>query len=266
MGAKQFYHDIDLVKVGQVINARTHNVTNAEQSALAATLGPANKGLPVYNTEISAVLYWDGTQFVQQAANMSGGMVFRGVLMAADYDQNDGGYTSGPANTDTGDQYAIGEAGTIDLPGVSVAPSADVEVGDVLLFSDSSTAYVLQRNDSQATETVAGNVKLATTAVALAGANDTDAITALKLQQKLDQQNYTRGHFEVVTTVALTPYTITHSLNLVDKDAFTINLMDSSGSQVQADVDSVDVNSLTINTFIGVTDLHVTVTGIPADQ
>jgi plasmid maintenance system antidote protein VapI len=266
MSAKQFYHDIDLVKVGQLINARIHNVTSAEQTALAATLGPANKGLPVYNTEIPAVLFWDGAQFVQQAVSVTGGMIFRGVLVAADYDQNDGGYTSGPANTDAGDQYAIGEAGTIDLPGVTVNPDANVEVGDIVLFSDSGTAYVLQRNDSQATETVAGNVKLATTAVALAGANDTDAITALKLQQKLDQQNYTRGHFEVVTTVALTPYTITHGLSLVDKDAFTINLMDSAGSQVQADVDSVNTDSLTITTFIAVTDLHVTVTGIPADQ
>lgn len=259
MPSKQFYHDIDLVKVGQLLNYRVHNVTDAEMTSLAGTLGVANKGLPVYNTDQSAVLYWDGAQFVQQAVAIDGDVIFRGVLLEADYDNAD------PSHRVKGSQYVIGEAGVLNFStSTTYVPSANVEVGDKILFTDADEVYVFQKNDEQATEAALGNVRIADNAEALAGVNDTDAMTPAKVQHKLDQLNYTRGYFESIDTVLLTPYTITHNLGLVDKDAFTINLMDSTGSQVGADVDSIDANSLSITTFLAVSGLHVTITGIPA--
>lgn len=68
-------------------------------------------------------------------------------------------------------------------------------------------------------------------------------------------------HFVKINTVANTPYTVTHNLGLVDKDAFTINTM-LSGSQVQAAISSVNVNSLTITTSVATTDLAVSIIGI----
>lgn len=68
-------------------------------------------------------------------------------------------------------------------------------------------------------------------------------------------------HFVKINTVANTPYTVTHNLGLVDKDAFTINTM-LAGSQVQAAISSVNVNSLTITTSVATTDLAVSIIGI----
>ena len=71
----------------------------------------------------------------------------------------------------------------------------------------------------------------------------------------------TLTYFGKINTLANTAYTLEHNLNLVDKDAFTINTM-LAGSQVQTAVSSVNVNSLTITTSVATTDLAVTIIGI----
>lgn len=69
MSTKQYYHNIDLVKVGQLVNARFQNVTNSEMAQLASELTDQNKGLTVYNTDLSIQLIWDGTQFKSEAGS-----------------------------------------------------------------------------------------------------------------------------------------------------------------------------------------------------
>ncbi len=69
--------------------------------------------------------------------------------------------------------------------------------------------------------------------------------------------------FGKINTTANTAYTITHNLNLVDKDAFTINTM-LSANQVQVAVTSVSVNSITITTSVDTTGLSVTIIGVKA--
>jgi hypothetical protein len=64
-----------------------------------------------------------------------------------------------------------------------------------------------------------------------------------------------------VSLAANTPLTVEHNLNLQNKDAFTIRVADSTGSDVSVDVDSVSVNSLTINSAIAATNVKVTVIG-----
>lgn len=255
MSAKEYYHDLDLVTVSQLLNARLHNVDNAGQTALAATLGLDNKGLVIWNTELNAVLLWDGTQFVQQAVNIAGDVIFRGVLMAADY-------TAVPVPYDeAGSEYVIGEAGTLTITGVATyVPSANVEVGDRILFTAPDTVYVFQRNDSQATETVLGNVRLATQAETNTGTNDIAAVTPLKLHTKLVAGKYVRSYSALVNLVALTPLTVTHGLNLDDRDAFTVNTM-RGNSQISVDVDSVNVNSITLTSLVSLTNVRVTVQG-----
>lgn len=255
MSSIPFYANLDLGNLAQLLGARLHNVTSAEQTTLAGSLGASNKGLAVWNTDDSYVAVWDGTQFVQQAVEVAGDIIFRGVLMAVDYTATD------PAHTVAGSQYVIGEAGTLSFTGVTTyIPSAAVEVGDQVLYTAEDTVYVLQRNDSQATETTAGNVALATQAEANAGTNDTDAVTPLKLQTKLKAQQYVRGYFTTVNVAALTPLTVTHSLGLMDRDAFTVNTM-RNNQQVNVRVDSVDTNSLTLTSLTALTNVKVSVQG-----
>lgn len=264
MSAKEYFHDLDLVKVSQLINARVHNVDNAGQAALAATLGADNKGLVIWNTEASsagsagALLVWDGTQFVQQAVEIEGDLIFRGVLMAADYTAVAVDYT------DAGSQYAIGEAGTLTITGVTTyVPSPNVQAGDQIVFTAPDTVYVIQRNDEEATESTLGNVQLATQAEVNTGTQASHAVTPATLQGKLVGQKYVKCYSTTLNLTALTPATVTHNLNLADRDEFTINVM-RGNSQISVDVDSLNVNSLTLTSLVGLTGVKVTVQGASA--
>ena len=174
MATKQFYHNIDLVKVGQLLDARIKNVTSAEKSTLAAQLGSGNKGLVIYDTDVSEMAIWDGVTFRQVSSDITGDVIFRGVI--------------NPTNSNTasveavnGNQYVADTAGTLTKTGVTFSPSAEVEVGDIVLFTGATTATILQRNVDYATETVAGIVELATQAEVDAGTDVDRVITPATL-------------------------------------------------------------------------------------
>jgi hypothetical protein len=251
MAEKLYYHDINLLDVGQLIRARSQNVDNTNMAALAATLGADNKGLFVYNTETKKNYTWDGVAFVADAIDMVGDVIFKGVIT----DLTD------PANVDPfiGHQYAIGTAGTLSITGVTFTPSAVVEVGDQVLFTSATEAYIFQRNDVEATETLLGNVRKATQSDVNSGTGQ-DVVTATTLQTKLVAQKFTKQYNASVNLAANTPFTVTHGLGLVDRDAFTINIMHGN-SQISVDVDSSDVNSLTLTSLLPLTGVKVTVIG-----
>lgn len=75
-------------------------------------------------------------------------------------------------------------------------------------------------------------------------------------------KNKSNSYFIKTNTTAATPLTVTHNLNLVDKDAFTINVM-QNGTPVTCTIQSVDVNSLTITTASSIA-ISVTIIGVPA--
>jgi hypothetical protein len=283
MAVKEYYHDLDLVKVGQLVNARLQNVTDAEMSTLASTLGAANKGLVVYNTTQEQQFNWNGTSFDAIQIDISGDVIFKGVVDASvsitSQTQDISGY-----------QYVVGTAGnipvtltfdtrTVDVVGDTNADgTVTVEVGDVLLFADTGTPgadvsktqstradklYVLQRNDEQATETTLGNIRLATQAEVNTGTVTDEAVTPATLQGKLVGQAYTKQFFGTFNLSAATPLTVNHNLNLVDRNAFQVNVM-LNNSQVSVDVDSVNANSLTLTSLIALTNAKVTVTGASA--
>lgn len=256
MASKKIYHDLDLVAVSQLLNARLHNVDNAGMATLGGSLGVSNVGLTVWNTDTEMVHVWDGVQFVALAVTVEGDVVFRDVVDAS---------TSLDAQAEAiaGYQYIVGTAGTLAMTGVTFLPDAVVQVGDMVLFTSATTAYVLQRNDVDATETVVGNVRLATQAEADAGANDTAAITSLKLQTKLETQAYTRQYTVTTDLVANTPATITHNLDLADRDAYTINV--THGNEViGVAVVSIGANSLSVESSVALTGARITVVGAAA--
>lgn len=177
MAIKQFYHDIDLVNVGQLVGARLQNVSSSAMATLAEQLGANNKGLTVYNTSDNRIYVYNGTGFDPFQIDVAGDIKFRGVINAGN---------AAEVEKVSGYQYVVDAAGTLSASGVTFFPSAEVEVGDQVLFTSATEAYVLQRNDVQATETTLGNVALATQAEVNAGTNDTDAITAKTLHGYID--------------------------------------------------------------------------------
>lgn len=252
MAVKQFYHDIDLAKVGQLINARAQVVTDVEMTALAATLGATNTGLFVYNTDQKKNFTFDGTNFIADAIDTIGDVIFKGII--------------NPTNAETvekvnGFQYVVDTAGTLVVTGVTFSPTGEVDPGDIVLFTSPTTAHVIQRNDVNATETVAGNIELATAAEVTAGVDTGRAVTPAGLAAAITGNLYTRQHSQVLATVAAnSPVTVTHGLALVNQDAFVIGVM-AGNTPVSVEVDSVDANSLTITSSIALTNVRVTVIG-----
>lgn len=262
--SKQFYHDIDLVKIGQLVNARLQNVTDAEMSALAATLGVANKGLVVYNTTQSAQYSWDGAVFKATSIELAGDLVFKGVVDASVTLDAVGGATPTPAQVEpvSGYQYVVGTAGTLTAAGVTFSPSAVAEVGDVFFFTSPTQAYVIQRNDAEATETVLGNVRLATQAEVSAGAQATEAVTPATLAGALVANKYVKQFFATVDIPAgITGINVIHGLKLKDPAAFQLNTVDAAGNVVSFEADAIDVDTLRLRSFTALTGVKVTVQG-----
>lgn len=172
MATKQFYHDIDLVKVGQLVNARIQNVTTAEKTTLGSELGADNVGLQVWDTDIGAPFIWDGSAWVRDALVVTGDVVFKGVINPTNV---------GSVEKVNGYQYVVDTAGDISSAGITFSPSAVVEVGDVVLFTSATEASVFQRNTELATETSQGIVELATQVEVDAGVDTSRVVTAATL-------------------------------------------------------------------------------------
>ena len=234
MAVKQFYHDIDLLNVGQLVGARLQNVTSAQQSTLAGTLSVANKGLQIYNTELKRVFVYDGSAFVQQEVTIDGDIMFKGVIANP----------SAPAlEMVVGYQYAVGANGTLVQAGVTFIPSAIVHAGDQVLVVSATKAYVINRNidDARIDNIEAKNVEQD---------NRLDVVEAATV--------YT--HFATVDLVAGVAKTVTHGIGLTNKDAFTIRTA-LGGSDISVDVDSVDANSITLTSLVNLTGVSVMIVG-----
>lgn len=167
MSEKVFAHDIGLAKVGQLLNVRIHNVSTAQRGTLAGLLTAANDGLHVWDTDLKMQYYWDGANFVQGVSTITGAMVYKGAYASL---------TVTPSALATGHVYVMTAAGTLTWATQTFSPSADVQVGDQVVYRAADAWDVVQGNAVAASETVAGIIMLATTASVIAG---TDALTAI---------------------------------------------------------------------------------------
>jgi len=247
MATKEFYHDIDLVKVGSLLNARFQNLDNTAMAALAATLSGANKGLTIYNTEQEKLFVWDGAEFDSVSGLVAGAMTFKGVVA---FDATE------PVAPATGDTYIFSTAGTNTWEGSTV-----VEIGDSAIWNGTAWNF-LQANVVASSETVAGVIELATQTEVNTGTDPNRAVTPATLTGKLSNYAAAKVYFaSSVNVSADTPFTVNHNLALQNRNSFTINVMDSSHSAVNVDVDSVNTNSLTITSSVALTGLSVSVIG-----
>jgi predicted nucleic acid-binding Zn-ribbon protein len=176
MANQRIMHDIDLAKVGQIIDARIQNVTAAEKSALAGTLGAGNAGLFVYDTDDEALNIWDGATFRTVSPDITGDVIFKGLI-----NPTNAATIAADASLAQGHQYIVDTAGTLTATGVTFTPTADVEVGDMVLWTSTTTASVINKNFNEATETESGTVELATQAEVDAGTDTERAVTPATL-------------------------------------------------------------------------------------
>lgn len=251
MASKEFYHDLDLVQVSQLVGARLQNVTTAERNTLQTSLGAANEGLIVYDTQEDQIYIFNGTVFLP--TKVQGAMVYKGTVTSL---------TTAPVGYDIGSTYVFtGTPGTLTWADQTFSPDADVEVGDVLIYRGSNIWDIIEGNDDIATETVAGNVRLATQAEVNSGTVTDEAVTPATLTGFANAKQFARTFFTTTNLTALTPQTVTHNLNLSNKDSFVIRTANSAGSDISLDVDSVNVNSLTITAAVPLTGVRLTVIG-----
>ena len=245
--ADLIYHDLDLVRVSELLQARIQNITTSDRGTLGGALGGANTGLIVYDTDLNSLYVWDGTAWQAVGITVSGAMTLKGVVAhnAAE-----------PGSPDTGDYYIFSSAGNNTWE-----TDEDVEAGDMVVWDGTNWRYI-NRNVYDATETLAGKIEIATQTETNAGTDDVRAVTPAKLAGYVSNLALAKTYFASgLNTTANTPLTITHNLNLQNRNAFTINVMDSSHSAVSVDVDSTSVNALTITTAVAVTGLNVTIIG-----
>lgn len=253
MAISQVWTDIEGMKVGILKDWKHNPLTTAERTTLSALLNSAHVGLQCFDTTELLNYYWNGTAWTTGVAQVTGAMNYKGAYS---------NLTTAPGTSATGDTYVMTAAGTLSWAGITFNPSAQVQVGDMIVRRSATVWDVVQGNDLPASETVQGNIQIATQAIVNAGTDDTQAITPLKLKTAITAQALAKTYFaSAITLVANTAFTVTHNLNLQNKDAFVVSVKDSTGSEVGVDIDSVGVNSLTITAGIAATNVTVTVIG-----
>jgi len=241
------YHDLDLFRVSQIKQVRIQNITTSDRTTLAGSLGGTNTGLFVYDTDLNTFYVWNGSAWNSVGTTISGAMTFKGVVAhnAAE-----------PGSPATGDFYIFNSAGQNTWESDEA-----VEAGDMVIWDGTNWNYI-NRNVYNATETLAGKIEIATTAETNAGSDDTRAVTPAKLAGFASNRGFAKTYFaSSVSVTANTPFTVTHNLGLQNRNAFTINVMNSAHSAISVDVDSVDANSLTITSAVSLTGLSITIIG-----
>jgi hypothetical protein len=155
-----------------------------------------------------------------------------------------------------GDFYVFSDAGTNTWNTSDV-----VQAGDSAVWNGTSWDFI-QGNVVDASETVKGVVELATTAEVITGTDTTRAVTAAGVAAKLADYKAAKVYYnDSVSLTANVAQSIAHNLSLQNRNAFTINVMDSSHSQISVDVDSTDQNNLTITSAVALTGVKVTIIG-----
>lgn len=254
MSSKPYHHSPDFQKVNELLQARLQNITTTDRGTLGGTLGAGNAGLIVWDTDTESQFVWDGAAWVEQSAALTNPVQYKGRITDL----------SDPANVEAvaGYMYVVDVTGTLTITGVTFSPSAAVEAGDQVVFSSATTADIYQKNDVAASETVAGNIEIATQVETDAGTDDTRALTPLKLATYANNKAIARTYFEDgITLTNNTAVTVTHNLGLTDPSAFACRVANSSGSEIEVDIDNSDANSFTITAQPAVANAKVFVTG-----
>lgn len=241
------YHNLDLVRVSELKNARIHNVTTAERATLGSSLGGSNIGLVVFDTNEEVPYFWGDQGWVSVGATINGAMVLRGVVA---FDSVE------PVAPEVGDFYVFNTAGTNTWEGSTV-----VEIGDSVVW-DGTTWQFIQTNITNASETTAGVIEIATQTEVNTGTDTNRAVTPATLSGYLDNQAVARTYFASgLSLTANTPLTVNHNLGLQNRNAFTISVFNTTNEAVSVKVTSTNTNSLTLTSSVALAGVSVTIIG-----
>lgn len=248
-----FANNINLDSIGQLKNARLHEVNATSRASIAATLDTDNKGFVVYDEDDDLIYVWDGVEFNPIAIHVDGDIIFKGII-------DDPAQAGNDAEAVSGYQYVVGAAGTLTMAGITFLPNAVVEVGDVVLFVSDTEAYVIQRNDAEATLNVPGNILLASNTEVNVGTVDNKAVTPATLHEKLNHHAFARFYSQTVNLPAgNTPVNITHNFDLTVPSAVIAqayinnNLLALNFSIIDKDTISVNSGQPRSNVIVNVT-------------
>jgi hypothetical protein len=207
----------------------------AENGTGFTTGGAPSKGRFMYDDVALRLMYDDGAnvQTVAILTDVAGLLDFKGGYNA----------TTNTPNLTAGTGILKGDYYVVTVGGAFYGTT--LEVGDSL-FANSDTPIVLaswtivQGNNVPASETVAGVVKLSTTALANAGSDDLTAMTP----KKVFEATYLPHKYTIPSTAVGggTPVTVTHNLGTLTP-TFTI-IRESTNAQV-----GLLVNNFTLNTM-----------------
>jgi len=140
-----------------------------------------------------------------------------------------------------GHSFRISAAGTMASGAVTVNPE-DLVIALVDTPTDASADWqVIESNRDQATETVLGVARIATSAETTAGTNDVAYLTPLKGQDLLNSRTYEQTGVALGTGTAVN---VVHNLNTSSPHVTTINETDNEIWTL--DVSIVDANTLAI--------------------
>jgi hypothetical protein len=239
MAMKTTYTGHDFQKVGIIKDARQNPLSSAARATLAATLGAGHVGLLTTDTADGLLWTWNGTAFVPAVLASTSGLTPKGNIA---YNATE------PSSPTLGDLYVFFTAGV----NTWAAGSVEVQVSDQVYWDGTVWQYI-QGNVIQATETIRGISEIATQAETNTGSDDERFVTPLKLASYQSTRQSAKTYFASgITLVADTPYTITHSLGLQNRDAFVADFK-VSNSSADVDFDSIDANNLSITSNIAVT-------------
>ena len=253
MAQKEFYHDISLEKVSQLLNARIQNITTANRTTLAGTLNTTNEGIIVWDTDLKNQFYWNGTAFVSGVSPVTGAMVYQGAYASL---------TVTPPTPQIGYVYVLTTAGTLTWTTQTFNPSAVVQVNDQVVYRGANVWDVLQGNAIETTNTSLGVSQVALQTEVNAGIDTTHAVVSSTLTSFVTTKAFAKTYFNAsLTTVANTPLSIVHNLGLQNKDSFVASFKSSVGGEISFRVDSVDVNTLTITSGVALAGVKASIIG-----
>jgi hypothetical protein len=150
-----------------------------------------------------------------------------------------------------GASFRIANNGTLSN-GTDTADDEVVNTEDLLiaLVDNPGTTranwQVLESNRDQATETAKGVARIATNAEGLAGTDNENIMTALRVQEKLDDFLSDDKYSADVILDGAIATTVTHGLNTTD---YVVSVRNASGKNITGGVDiaTVNANSLTVD-------------------
>lgn len=252
MAERHQYVDLNGLKINKLVDFRINPLTTAQRTTLAGTLNSSHEGLAVFDTDLNQIYFWDGTAFISGVAPISGAMTYKGAYS---------NLTTEPASASIGDTYVITTAGTLTWAGITFSPSSVVQINDLVIKRSATEWDVIQGNSVNASETVSGIIELATQTETNTGTDDVRAITPLKLAQNLITRGTPRSFIQTgITLVANTAFTISFPTTSSNKDAFSVSVKDSTGSEISLDVDGVNTAGFTITSSINASNLTAFVT------